>query len=81
MPHSEFEEIVSSVSQGFIFNTPILVNTYICDSFLQTADLGVASDDDDNSSFTCSSELNKILSKLKIVVDKMFKWFKNNYFK
>ena len=28
-----------------------------------------------------SSELNEVLSKLKIQVDKMFEWFQNNYFK
>ena len=32
-------------------------------------------------SFTCSSELSEVLSKLKVEVDKTFKWFLNKYFK
>ena len=32
-------------------------------------------------SFTCPSELSEVLSKLKVEVDKTFKWFLNKYFK
>ena len=36
---------------------------------------------DDNTPFICSFEINEVLSKLKIEVDKMFKWFQENYSK
>ena len=36
---------------------------------------------DDNTPFICSFEINRVLSKLKIEVDKMFKWFQENYSK
>ena len=35
---------------------------------------------DNNTPCTCSSELDKVISKLKIEVDKIFKWFQHNYF-
>ena len=36
---------------------------------------------DDNTPFICSFEINGVLSKLKIEVDKMFKQFQENYSK
>ena len=36
---------------------------------------------DDNTPFICSFEINGVLSKLKIEVDKMFKRFQENYSK
>ena len=49
--------------------------------FSETENLDIASYADDNVPFTSSSELNKVLQKLQIKVDKIFKWFQNNCFK
>ena len=38
-------------------------------------DLGIVRYANDNTPFTCSSNLTKLLSKLKIEVCKMYKWF------
>ena len=55
--------------QRSIWGTPYLIFTYAI-YFFETEDLDVASYADDNSPFACSSELNKVLSKLKFEVGK-----------
>ena len=44
-------------------------------------DLDIVRHADDNTPFTCSSNLIKLLSKRKIEVYRMYQWFQNNYFK
>ena len=57
----------------------LLFNIYICDFFFfffETEDLDIASYADDNTPLTCSSDLNEVLSKLKIDVRQMLSDFK-----
>ena len=54
--YSKFNEIFSGVPQGSILG-PLLFNIYICDLFFDASDIDIASYADDNTPFTCSSEL------------------------
>ena len=49
--------------------------------FFEIGALDIASYAEDNTPFIFSSELNEVLQKLRIEVNKMPKWFQNNYFK
>ena len=49
--------------------------------FFEIGALDIASYAEDNTPFIFSSELNEVLQKLRIEVNKMPKCFQNNYFK
>ena len=41
----------------------LLLDIYICDLFFETKNLDITSYSDDNTRFTCPSELNEVFSK------------------
>ena len=78
--YSKFNEIFSGVPQGSILG-PLLFNIYICDLFFDASDIDIASYADDNTPYTCSSELDTALRKLKKYTIKIFDWFRINRLK
>jgi len=78
--YSSYHEILSGVPQGSILG-PLLFNIYICDLFFDTENIDIASYADDNTPYTCSSDLDSALKKLKNYTIKIFNWFRINRLK
>ena len=57
---------------------PLPFNTYICDLFYDIDDLDFASFADDNTPYSCLSDMISVLGQLKGGIDKIFDWFKKN---
>ena len=55
---------------------PLLFNAYICDLFYDIDDLDFASFADDNTPYSCLSDMISVLGQLKGGIDKIFDWFK-----
>ena len=79
-PYSSFAEILFGIPQGSILG-PLLFNTYICDLFYDIDDLDFASFADDNTPYSCLSDMISVLGQLKGGIDKIFDWFKKNFLK
>ena len=73
---SVFDEILFAVLQGSILGS-LLFNAYICDLFYDIDDLDFASFADDNTPYSCLSDMISVLGQLKGGIDKIFDWFKN----
>ena len=69
--YSSFTEILFGVPQGSILG-PLSFNGYICDLFYGFDDLDFA---DDNTPYSCLSEMISVLGQLKRGIDKTFDWF------
>ena len=78
--YSEYENVLTGVPQGSILG-PFLFNVYICDLFFEIDYIDFTGYADDNTPYTSSSNLDDVISSLKIAVDNMFLWFKLNYLK
>ena len=58
-----------------------MFNAYICDLFYDIDDLDFASFADDNTPYSCLSDMISVLGQLKGGIDKIFDWFKKNFLK
>ena len=78
--YSSFAEILFGVPQGSILG-PLLFNSYICDLIYDIDDINLASFADDNTPYSCLSDMIYVLGQLKGGIDKIFDWFKKNILK
>ena len=78
--HSSFAEILFGIPQGSILG-PLLFNAYICDLFYDIDDLDFASFADDNTPYSCLSDMISVLEQLKGGIGKILYWFKKKILK
>ena len=69
--YSSFTEILFGLPEGSILG-PLSFNGYICDLFYGLDDLDFA---DNNTPYSCLSEMISVLGQLKRGIDKTFDWF------
>ena len=72
--YSSIAEILFGLPQGSILE-PLLFNAYICDLFCNIDDLDFASFADDNTSYSCLSDMISVLGQLTGGIDETSYWF------
>ena len=77
---SVFDEILFAVLQGSILGS-LLFNAYICDLFYDIDDLDFASFADDNTPYSCLSDMISVLEQLKGGIGKILYWFIKKFLK
>ena len=60
---------------------PQLFNAYICDLFYDINYIGFESFADDNTPYSCLSDMISVLGQLEGGIDKVFDWFKKKILK
>ena len=78
--YSSFAEILFGIPQGSILG-PLLFNAYICDLSYNIDDVDFASFADDNTPYSCLSDMISVLGQIKRGIDKILDWFKKNFLK
>ena len=77
--YSSWEMLLSGVPQGSILG-PLLFNIYICDMFFETPkNIDFAGYADDNTPYTCSSNIEEVLENLQGALEQLFQWFSANH--
>ena len=78
--YSSWEEIMFGVPQGSILG-PLLFNIFLCDLFLITENIDIASYADDNMPYTTGNSIEEVIQKLENAVKTLFQWFSDNQMK
>ena len=77
--YSSWEMLLSGVPQGSILG-PLLFNIYICDMFFETPkNIDFAGYADDNTPYTCSSNIDEVLENLQGALEQLLQWFSANH--
>ena len=78
--YSTYSNIILGVTQGSILG-PLLFNIYICDMFYDITDCDIASFADDNTLYSSSFGLDKVIKKLEAYTNNLLKCFHENHMK
>ena len=78
--YSFFAKILFGIPKGSILR-PLLFNACICDLFYNIDDLDFTSFADNNTPYSCLSDMISVLGKLEFGIDKIFDWFTKNFLK
>ena len=80
--YRSWEMLLSGVPQGSINRTTAIqyIYIYISDMFLETPkDIDFAGYADDNTPYTCSSNIEKVLENLQGALEQLYQWFPPNH--
>ena len=60
---------------------PLLFNIFLCDPFLITENIDIASYADDNTLYTTGNSIEEVIQKLENIAQTLFQWFSDNQMK
>ena len=78
--YSSWKEIMFGIPQGSILG-PMLFNIFLCDLFLITENIDIASYADDNTLYTTGNSIEEVIQKLENAAKTLFQWFSDNQMK
>ena len=78
--YSSWEMLLSGVPQGTYILEPLLFNIYICNMFFgRPKNIDFAGYADDNTPYTCSSNIDEVLENLQGTLEQFLQWFSVNH--
>ena len=78
--YSKWFKILFGILQGSILD-PLLLNILLADQFLVLNEIDIVNYADDNTSYTSSNDVRRLVKSLEEASKELFKWFDNNLMK
>ena len=78
--YSKWFKILFGILQGSILD-PLLLNILLADQFLILNEIDIVNYADDNTSYTSSNDVRRLVKSFEEVSKELFKWFDNSLMK